>query len=190
MPKGTLVKKAFAVSVILLSIALPCIAQESAAGEQAIEKSDLPAAILTVFEKSYPNAKIIGCSKETQKDTVVYEIESKDGKINRDIIYGENGTVISLEESLPFSALPKAVQNGIRKEFPKFRLIRCEKSVEGTTTQFELVLKSGKKSYEVVFDGDGKMTQKEEMATPKPVIEKKEATEEKETGEEGKEGRE
>jgi len=188
-------KKVFALSVLLLLIALPCVAQEAATGEKVLKKSDLPQAILTAFEKAYPTAKIIGCSKETQKDTVVYEIESKDSTISRDIAYDENGNVLSIEEVLPFSALPKAVQDSVINAFPKYKVVRCEKEVVGTTTKFELLLKSVLKRYDVVFDSDGKLIEKEviplkkiitgektEKKQPKEV--KEPQKEEKETGEE------
>lgn len=180
-------KKAFAVSVLLLSIALPCIAQEAVTGEKVLKKSDLPQAVITAFEKAYPNARIIGCSKETQKDTVVYEIESKDSLIKRDISYGISGNVISLEETLPFSASPKVVQDSVTKAFPEPKVIKFEKSVEGAVTKFELLLKSGKKRYEAVFDTTGKLIHKELITMKKVVTGEKEPKEIKEPKEQGKE---
>ena len=149
-------------ATLLLAFALPTFAQKEMSHEQAVKKGQVPKVILAAFEKAYPKAKVKGYSKETDAGKVVYEIESKEGTVARDVSYDSEGNLLSVEETLPFSNLPKAVQDASKKEFPKSKIAKCEKVVKGTTTQYELVFRSGKNVHEVVFDPDGKVMEKEE----------------------------
>jgi uncharacterized cupredoxin-like copper-binding protein len=157
--------KKLAVSLMLaLFFALPLLAQktEKVDEEQTVKRAEVPQNILTAFEKSYPNAKIKGYSKETDEGKVVYEIESKEGKIARDVTYAADGNLVSVEESMLFRQLPKPVQAAMKKEFPKSKTVKCEKILKGSVTQYELVIRSGKKQQEVVFDADGKVLETEQ----------------------------
>lgn len=151
--------------LLTLLIAVPVMAQKSGKGdeEQAIKKGEVPHPILAAFEKSYPKAKVKGYSKEMDKGKAVYEIESTEGKMLRDVTYDEGANLVSVEESLPFAKLPQAVKAAVKKEFPKSKAIRCEKIQKGATTEFEVVMKSGKKQQEIVFDGDGKVVETEQV---------------------------
>ena len=129
--------------------------------EESVKKKDVPKAILDSFEKTYPKAKIDGFSKETENGKTVYEVESVEGKIHRDITYNTDGSVIALEETLPVGDFPEAVRASLTKEFPKAKVVKAEKVTEGTTIHFEVLLKTGKKSSEVVFDAAGKVIKNE-----------------------------
>ena len=156
-------KNTFVAFLLLLFVVIPGIAQKVGKEdeEQSLKRKDVPKAILTAFEQAYPKAKIIGYSKESDEGKTVYEIESKDGTVSRDATYADDGTVVSIEESFPYAGLPDAVHSAVTKDYPKARVGICEKVTKGTTIQYEVHLKSGKKNVEIVFDSDGKLVTKE-----------------------------
>ena len=138
----------------------------NAQGEQKIKAKDLPAAVTAAFQKAYPNAKIKGTSKEVENGKTLYEVESVDGKINRDLLYAADGTCTEIEEAVPLKALPDAVSKSLKKEYPKGKVLKSEKLTKGDTIQYELVIQSGKEKHEVVFDGTGKVV-KDTKVVPK-----------------------
>ena len=129
--------------------------------EQSIKKKDVPKPILEAFEKAYPKAMITGYSKETDKGVTSYEIESKEAGVHRDVQYAPDGTLIVVEESMPYAKLPDAVRNAVTKEYPKGKVTHCEKLSKTALTQYEVALKSGKQKYEVVFNSDGTIAETE-----------------------------
>ena len=147
--------------LITLLVALLVSAGTAGSQEQSIKKKDIPQAILDAFHKSYPNAAIKGYSRETDKGNVVYEIESLEGKIHRDISYAADGSLVSTEESLAYAELPEPVRNAIEKDYPKAKVSICEKVVKGGTTNFELLVRSGKQKQELVFNADGTLVKQE-----------------------------
>lgn len=146
-----------------LLLVLPTVAQKTQESdeEQSIKRKDVPSNILASFEKSYPKAKIKGYSKETKDNTTVYEIESMAGETHRDVTYAEDGTLVSVEESISASSLPEAVSASLKKEYPKGKIEFCEKIMKGKNLTYEVLLTSGKQKWEVVFDAEGKIVGKE-----------------------------
>ncbi|HTK83108.1 MAG TPA: PepSY-like domain-containing protein [Bacteroidota bacterium] len=143
-------------STFVLSQAL---AQEEQ--EVSLRKNDVPKPILESFQKAYPKAMITGYSKETDKGVTSYEIESREGSVHRDVQYAPDGTLIVVEESMPYNKLPRAVRNAVTKEYPKGKVTYCEKLSKTESTQYEVALKSGKQKYEVVFNSDGSIAETE-----------------------------
>jgi hypothetical protein len=149
------------VMLVLVLCTILALASGVFAGEKKVTKKDLPPAVLAAFEKAYPGAVIKGLSKEAEKGTIVFEIESIDGKIHRDIAYASDGTALEIEEAIAESALPEAVATAVHKEFPTGKILKAEKTTKGAVTTFELVIATGKKKVEVVFAPDGKILEKE-----------------------------
>jgi Putative beta-lactamase-inhibitor-like, PepSY-like len=135
--------------------------EKGADSEKEIKKKDLPPAVLAAFEKSYPNAKIEEVGMETEDSTTYYEIESKDGKIRRSLLFAVDGTLKAIEEVMKTDNLPDAVKQAVKKEYPKGKIKRAEKIIEEGVTSYELVVKSGKEKYEVVLSAEGAITKTE-----------------------------
>jgi len=131
------------------------------AQEQSQKKKDIPKAILNAFQSSYPGATITGYAREAEKGKVTFEIESVEGKIHRDISYTADGSAVSIEESLPYKELPEPVRYTISSEYPRAKILSCEKVTEGQTVRFELAVRTGKKRAELVFDVNGTLMKKE-----------------------------
>ena len=154
-------------SAICSLLLLLCYTQSTAQKKILFTVNDLPAAVKDAFAKSYPNGKIIGAGKEYEKGKTTYEVESMDGTTRRDLIYNPDGTVVEIEEVIDVKTLPEAVTAALTKQFKKFEVKGAEKLTRGETMEYELVIKVGKKQYEVSTDAQG------------TVLSKKKATEKK-----------
>jgi uncharacterized membrane protein YkoI len=153
----------FFVAVLACGLCSDALATESTSkdSEREIKKNDLPPAVLTAFTKSYPNAKIKEVGMEMEDSTTYYEIESKDGKTKRSLLFTADGTLKEIEEAMKTDDLPEAVKNAIQREYPKGKIKRAEKIIEEGVTSYELVVKSGKEKYEVALSAEGAITKTE-----------------------------
>ncbi len=147
--------------ITALLIAVGCFSGAGLAQEQPVKKKDVPKIVLATFQQSYPKATIKGYAKETDEGTVVYEIESMEGTVHRDVTYTADGSVATIEESLPYADLPELVRNAVTKDYPKAKVSMCEKVTKGSTIQYELVVRSGKQKNELVYNTDGSLVTKE-----------------------------
>jgi hypothetical protein len=144
-----------------LLVASVVFANASVAQEHSLRKKDVPKAILDAFRRSYPKATIKGYSRESDQGNVSYEIESVEATTHRDISYTGDGSVIAVEESLPYVDLPEPIRSTITKEYPSAKVLTCERVIKRSTTQFELLVRSGNQKHELVFNADGSLVKKE-----------------------------
>ncbi|HEY6951611.1 MAG TPA: PepSY-like domain-containing protein [Bacteroidota bacterium] len=131
--------------------------------EQAINKTKVPRVILKAFQKSYPKATAKAFKTETESGKKYFEIESREGKISRDLLYSEDGTVIEIEESITTEQLPDSVKNAVEKDFPSGQIVKSEKTTRGSDTSYEFIIRVGKKRYEAVYSQMGNQARKEEI---------------------------
>jgi hypothetical protein len=127
------------------------------AQEKKIDVKDLPAAVTAAFQKSYPKAAVTGASTEVENGKTMFEIESREGTINRDLLYTDNGEVFEIEENVTPEALPAGVKSSLEKQFTKYKLVKGEKVTRGAKVAYELKLKSGKKMFSVLVDDSAKI---------------------------------
>jgi hypothetical protein len=137
-------------------------ANSSTAQEHRLKKSEVPKAVLESFQKQYPTAKILGYSKEAEKGTTSYEVESIDGKIRRDVSFAADGSIGSVEESVSYAELPDLVRKAMTTHHAHAKVVSCERAINGTTTQYELVVTApGEGKHELVFNQDGTLAESE-----------------------------
>jgi len=142
-------------AVVLLTIA----ATSNLFGQETkIKESDLPSAVIKAFHTEYPSAKIVGTAKEVEKGVTYFEIESKDGKVGRDLLYTKAGKVAEIEEALTAKSIPSFVKKSIEKKFKKVEYKRGEKNIRNSITKYEIVIESSEVKYEVVCDAKGNIT--------------------------------
>jgi hypothetical protein len=148
--------------VVLFSFSsLPLLAQTTPAKPPASKapapaaKVVLPAAIDAAFKKAYPAATIKHVSKEKEGGKEVYEVESVDNGLARDLVYMPDGTVVSYEEQIAEASLPPAVASALKARYPKATYTRIEKLFEKNTMSYEIALK-GAPVGEAVLTPEGK----------------------------------
>jgi hypothetical protein len=151
----------------------------AAAQEKKIEKKDLPAPVLTAFQKAYPKATIKGASTEVENGKTYYEIESLDGTVKRDLLYLADGTITEIEESIALSDLPAPVKAALDKKYPKAKISKSEKVTKGAVVAYEVVVISGKTTVEASFDPSGKLLKESKSSGKKEGKEEEGEKEEK-----------
>jgi uncharacterized membrane protein YkoI len=123
----------------------------------AVDLKILPPSVLNAFKLAYPNAVIKGTSKETEKGVTYYEIESVDGKLNRDLLYTADGKAVEVEEAIVPGALPPAVLQALAKAYPGYKILKAEDLVKGGQKYFELQIQVKDKKIGVTIDPSGKI---------------------------------
>jgi len=134
---------------------------EKAEGKQAApDLKILPEAVLSAFKTAYPNAVIKGTSKETEKSVTYYEVESVDGKLNRDLLYTADGKAAEIEETIAPETLPAVVQQALAKAYPGYKILKAESLTKENVKQFELSIQVKDKTMSVTIDPSGKIVEK------------------------------
>ena len=148
---------------LLIALIVSLTAVGFAQSEKKLSAKQLPAAVQSAFHKAYPAAKIKGASSEAENGKTVYEVESVDGKVNRDILYLDDGSVIEIEETVALNALPDEVSKALKTETGKGKVQKAEKLTKGGTIQYEFAITAGKEKREVVIDQTGKIVKTTKM---------------------------
>jgi len=117
-------------------------------------KVTLPPAVEAAFKAAYPSATINNVSKEKEGGQEIYEVESVDRGLHRDLNYKADGTVVDMEEEVAEADLPASVAAAIKTRYPKATVAKREKLTKGATVTYEIQLKGG--PGEVVLTPDGK----------------------------------
>ena len=123
----------------------------------AVDLKILPPAVLSAFHTAYPKAVIKGTSKETEKGVTYFEVESVDGKMNRDLLYTADGKAVEVEEAIVPGALPPAVLQTLAKAYPGYKILKAEDLVKGGQKYFELQIQVKDKKIGVTIDPSGKI---------------------------------
>lgn len=138
-----------AVLAAALALSTPLFAQK--AGRPV--KKELPLAVHDVFVRAYPHATIKTWIPETKNGKPAYEIESTDGGRIRHVIYGEDGTLIEVDDILAPSEIPDAVRKAVSARYPQSKILHAEKHTAGATFTYSLqVRKKNRKHIEVTLD--------------------------------------
>lgn len=150
---------------VLAAAALPVAAQTAKpapaakpvpAAQAADPAAALPDPVLAAFRKSYPNATIKNASKETEDGKTVWEVESTENGLGRDLVYNPDGTVVEVEEEIAASAAPAAVSAALKAKYPKGIVTKVEKRTAGKSVTYEFTL-TGASVTSAEFTSDGKL---------------------------------
>lgn len=167
-------RSAFALSLGALIATLLCATWPARAQEEKkLSPKELPAVVQAAFHKAYPDAKITGASTEVENGETVYEVESIDGKLSRDLLYSQDGTCVLIEETIPLKSIPEPVKASLKKEMGKGKVQKSEKVTKGESISYEFVIVKGKETSEVVIDLSGKIV-KSTKKSAKEIEEEKE----------------
>ncbi len=147
--------------------------EKAEAKPAALDLKVLPEAVLAAFKASYPKAEIKGASKEVENGVTQFEVESVDGKLNRDLIYSVDGKVIEMEETTAPENLPEAVQKTLAKDYPGAKVLKAEILTKDGAKSFELSLQVKDKKMGVTIDPAGKIVKKAPAEEkPAPAVKK------------------
>jgi hypothetical protein len=112
------------------------------------------------FTKKYASAQSVKWDSEEKNE---WEAEFKlDGK-NMSACYDDSGKWIDSETEISEKELPAAVLAALNKDFQGYKKVLIEIYESSEIKGFELELKKGESSLEVIFDIAGKVIKKTDM---------------------------
>ena len=154
-------KTQYIMSAVL--IAVPMIFGQASASEKELKKDQVPKAVISAFEKAFPNAKELEFEEELFEGKTAYEVEYKrDGK-EYEFLYSPEGVLLQKEEEVDVKTLPDPVIQAILKAHPKAKIKEAEKLMkpDGTVTGYEVEIKVAGKELELELDVSGKILKTE-----------------------------
>jgi hypothetical protein len=120
----------------------------------ALAAAALPRPILAAFKAAYPHATIKSAVEKKEDGKVVWEVESIDQGLGRDLLYAPDGSVVEIEEEVPNAQLPPPVTFSVKAHYPAARIVKAEKVTRGAKVSYELQLVGApKRSVELAPDG-------------------------------------
>ena len=144
------------------------------AQEKKVTKKEVPAAVISAFQKAYPEAKIKGYAKEIEEGKTYFEIESMNGKASLDALYLADGTVAEVEESIAPSALPSPVSDAVSAKHSGAKIVKAERTTHGNAVTYELRVTAGKTKMSMMVDPSGKVVKESKAGAKKEEKEERE----------------
>ena len=134
-----------------------CLILVTATAVQApAQQSDtLPTAVATAFHQAYPNAKILNVAREMRDGKVIFEIESQDGPMRRDLIYGLAGNTIEIEDILPADSVPAPLRAAVERDLPGATILGGERIRTGDVIVYEVSVRKGGRTQLLNYDPAG-----------------------------------
>lgn len=149
---------------ILLAMSFSLWAAEEEESE-AVEKIDLPEAVMEAFANDYPEMVMTGVETEEIDGVTYYEIESGDGET--DVIYLADGTLYSVEQEMEVEDLPQEVADALAATYPDGDIEEAEVITRGTEKSYEVVVVIENEdediSYDVTVSSDGKVISEQQI---------------------------
>jgi uncharacterized membrane protein YkoI len=124
------------------------------ASERKITMKDLPPAVQQAI-KEQEGATVRGLAKEVDKGKTLYEAELTVNGHSKDIMFDEQGTMVSVEEESTLDQIPPAARTAIEKAAGNGKVSAVEKLTEGGHVFYEAQVTKGGKRSEVKVDASG-----------------------------------
>jgi len=153
--------------ILLIAVTLlmtHAISAQTVTRETPIWQDDLPNPVLQAFKSAYPKAQPRSYSKvEVNGVPVFYRIEIVKKDLHWNVTYNPDGSVAKFEERIATNELPAAAQQIIKEKHPNGSVERAEKVTQGGQIEYQAAVRSGDKSFALVFDADGKLISSREV---------------------------
>ena len=114
-----------------------------------------PQAVMSAFKQAYPNATILHVSRERRDGKVVYELETRDGTMRRDLIYDLEGHTLEIEEILPADSVPAAVRAGLERDLKGATILGAERVMRADTVLYEVQARKAGRTQILTYDPEG-----------------------------------
>ena len=145
-------------NLILLATLMVIIV--NACGQSKKDKKSIavPEAVRNSFDGKFATATKVEWGIEKQGE---YEAEFKMNKNEMSVVFDEKGNLLETETEIKKTELPQTVLESLKKEFGNYKIDEIEKVDSNGTTSYEMEAGKGKEKFELVFDYNGKLLQKE-----------------------------
>jgi hypothetical protein len=119
---------------------------------QPLDKKDVPPAVVSAFEKAYPDARVTAIEKITAEDQTQYSFEIALDKGEKDVIYQPDGALYAIAEDMASEALPTVVADAVHKAYPTGQIDEADKITRGAETEYEVVVEVAEGETETEFE--------------------------------------
>ena len=141
------------IETIAIALGLATVlASQAGAQEKKLTRAQLPAAVQRTADEQSKGATVHGYATEKDEGQTVYEVEMTLHGRSRDVTIDSAGTVLEVEEQVPFDSLPEAVRAGLKQAAGSGRIA----TVESLTKHGRLVAYEAHVRSEVQVGPDGK----------------------------------
>lgn len=134
--------------------------------KKTMTKTDIPAAVMNSFKKSYPDASITGTWPEKRGEMTVYNVKTMKGKNPITMVYSKDGSLIETKEPVEMTALPANVAKSVTSTYPNGTMERAEKITRGRTLEYGVMLDQGGEAYSLVYSPEGKVISTQKTMKP------------------------
>jgi uncharacterized membrane protein YkoI len=125
--------------------------------EHKVKRSDLPAAVGKTADEQSAGATVRGYSRETDNGQVEYEVAMTKNGHSRDVSIAADGSIVEIEEEVPFDSLPEAVRQRLKQLAGSGTITRVESlTKQGAVVAYEAHVKTEGKKSEIQVGPDGK----------------------------------
>lgn len=137
----------------------------------AFSQKNAPENVKKEFAKKYPAAlSVKWASEEANEWEAEFTVNGKEMSASFD----NKGVWLETEVEISEKELPAAVANSLKNEFSGYKTGEMSTIEDPKMKGYELALKKGEKSLEVVFDNSGKVIKKTEVKKEKEDEKKEE----------------
>jgi hypothetical protein len=141
-------KKIFLGITMMLSIAQFVQAQEKT------KKLTIPTNVKEAFSKDYPQSKV-----SWEMEDGDYEAHLKINGSDASAVYDKKGHRKAVELSIKMTEIPTEALDYIKKNYPTNKIIETAKTTDDkNTVTYEVAIGRKGKTYDVLFDANGKFT--------------------------------
>ena len=127
---------------------------------QKLKENEVPQIVKTAFAKAYPTAKAVKWDKEDGS----YEATFDQNKKDMSVVLDAQGVIKEVETTILKSDLPKAVQSTLAKDYAGYKIEEAATIMSNGVVTFEAEVEKGEKSFDLIFDKEGKLLKKIEKA--------------------------
>jgi uncharacterized membrane protein YkoI len=136
--------------------------------EEKAELKGVPAVVTDAVKARFKEAELLAASKETEHDTLVYEVTVKDKGQSIDVTVTPQGEIVMIEKEITAKDLPAAVAKALEEKYAKasYKIVEeittVEKKSEKLAYYEVLLVTADKDALEVQIASDGKIVNVEE----------------------------
>ena len=105
----------------------------------------------------YPNATINQVISETENGEAVYDVETNDNGIERDLLITPSGTIIEVGEHLRVSDLHTAISSAALNGYPNGKIEEAERKLMNGETFYEVMVENGNTDIELRISPTGSL---------------------------------
>lgn len=139
----------------LVTVAAVSTAAAAAAAEKRVQLQDLPPAVQAAVQVQTKDVKSFRISEEQEDGQTVYEVETSENGLSRDVSIDAAGVVVEVEEEIDPARLPQAAREAVEKVAGGGLIKKVEAVTRDGVTEYEVTIKGGNGRSKVVVTGDG-----------------------------------